>query len=328
MEEVVWIEVIARSREVLSRHRCAGSEIRIGRGYDNDVVLDDPYVAPQHLRIRRNETGRWVAEDLGSANGLFLDHGRDKFGWMEIAGDRPIRIGHTYLRLREAGFAVPPERAYRARSRLWPALVGLGATLAAIDVGTRWLGETSEPKLSPYLTSVLMVALILAAWAAAWSVLTRIFSGQARFERNLLIALAGMVIYLLYREFTDFAAFAFSWRGVAAYQYVGTWSILAAVCFLHLREVSPARLKLKGALIAALLATGIGVQLLNQSELQTGIDRQASVARLLPPEFRLAPLQTEKTFFGDVEAIKSKLDKDRTEPPPPPPLGGAVVIRQ
>jgi Inner membrane component of T3SS, cytoplasmic domain len=328
MEEIVWIEVLSRSREVLARHRCAGAEIRVGRGYDNDVVLDDPYVAPQHLRIRRNVTGVWVAEDLGSANGLFLEHGLDKFGWVEIDGNRLIRIGRTYLRLREAGHAVAPERADQRASRRWPVLVTLGALLVAIEIGTRWLGETSEPRLSPYLVSVLTVALILAVWTAAWSVLTRIFSGQAHFERNLLIALAGMVIYSLYREFTGIAAFAFSWRGLASYEYIGVWSLLAAVCFLHLREVSPARLKLKAGLIVALLATGIGVQLLNQSELRTGVDRQASVVRLLPPEFRLAPARTEDTFFADIEALKSQLDNDRTEPPAPAPSGGSVVLRQ
>jgi hypothetical protein len=328
MEEVVWIEVVSRSREVLARHRCIGSEIRIGRGYDNDVVLDDPYVAPKHLRIRRSEAGTWVAEDLGSTNGLFLEHGGDKFGWVEIDSNRVIRIGRTYLRLREAGDAVAPERAYQGSSRLWPALAVLGALLVAIEIGASWLGETSDPRLSPYLVSVLTVGLLLAGWTAAWSVLARIFSGQARFERNLLIALAGMVIYSLYREFTGFAGFALSWRGLASYQYIGTWSLLASVCFLHLREVSPARLKLKAGLVVALLATGIGVQLLNQSELRTGADRQASAVRLLPPEFRLAPAQTEETFFSDIEALKSKLDHDRTEPPAPVPSGGSVVLRQ
>jgi hypothetical protein len=328
MEEVVWIEVVTRSREVLARHRCAGSEIRVGRGYGNDVVLDDPYVAPQHLRIRRSDAGAWVAEDLGSANGLFLEHGADKFGWVEIDASRLIRIGHTYLRLREAGHAVAPERAYQRPSRLWPALAVLGALLVAIEIGAGWLAETSEPRLSPYLVAVLTVALFLAGWTAAWSVLARIFSGQARFERNLLIALAGMVIYSLYREFTALAAFALSWRGLASYQYIGTWSLLAAICFLHVREVSPARLKLKAGLVVALLATGIGVQLLNQSELRTGVDRQASVVRLLPPKFRLAPAQTEETFFADIEALKSKLDSDRTEPPAPAPSGGSVVLRQ
>jgi hypothetical protein len=328
MEEVVWIEVLSRSREVLARHRCAGPEIRIGRGYDNDVVLDDPYVAPQHLRISRNEAGTWVAEDLGSANGLFLEQGADKFGWVEIDGNRLVRIGHTYLRLREASHAVAPERAYQRSSRIWPALVTLGGLLVAIEVGANWLGETSEPRLSSYLVSVLTVAVFLAVWTAGWSVLRRIFSGQARFERNLLIALAGMVIYSFYREFAGFAAFALSWRGLASYQYIGVWSLLAAVCFLHLREVSPTRLKLKAGLVVALLATGIGVQLLNQSELRTGVDRQASVVRLLPPEFRLAPPQTEDSFFADIEALKSQLDNDRTEPPAPAPSGGSVVLRQ
>ncbi len=331
-QEVVWIEVLSlsRMRDVVARHRCAGSEIRVGRAYDNDVVLDDLYVAPHHLCIRRSEAGGWNAEDLGSAGGLFLDHGRDKFGWLEIDGDRVMRIGHSYLRLREAGYAVAPERTDQPRSHLWLVLGALVAVLVAIDVGSSWLAETTEPKLSPYLVSVLMVALLLGAWTAVWSVLTRIFSGQARFERNLLIALAGMVVYSLYREFAEFSAFAFSWNALTAYQYIGIWSLLAAVCFLHLRVVSPSRLRLKASLVVALLAAGIGVQLLNQSELRTGIDRQATALHLLPPEFRLAPLQKEETFFADIEALKAKLDHDRTEPQPAPtPLGGPItIIRQ
>jgi len=50
--------------------------------------------------------------------------------------------------------------------------------------------------------------------------------------------------------------------------------------------------------------------------------------RLLPPEFRLAPLQTEETFFADIKALKAKLDNDRTEPSPPAPSGGPLAIGQ
>jgi hypothetical protein len=325
MEEVAWVEVVSRARDVVARHRCTGPEIRIGRAYDNNVVLDDPYVAPHHLRIRRTESGAWIAEDLGSANGFFLDHHRDRQGRAEIDGNRLMLIGHTYLRLREARHAVAPERADRPRWGLWPMVAGLGAALVALDLGSSWLAETTEPKVSPYLVSVLTVALLVVAWTALWSVLARIFSGQARFERNLLIALAGMVIYVLYREFTDFAGFVLSWNTLAGYQYIGVWSVLAAVCFLHLREVSPARLKVKAALVVALLATGIGVQLLNQSELRSGVDRQGVALHLLPPEYRLAPFQTEDTFFADIEALKAKLDRDRTEPQPSPATFGSSI---
>ena len=96
---------------------------------------------------------------------------------------------------------------------------------------------------------------------------------------------------------------------------------------MHLRVVSPTRLKLKAGLVVALLTAGIGVQLLNQSELRTGFDRQGMALHLLPPEFRLVPLQTEDTFFADIEALKAKLDQDRTEPQPAPSgLGSPIGV--
>ena len=44
-------QILSRHRDVVARQRCEGAEIRIGRAYDNDVIVDDPYVAPRHLRI-------------------------------------------------------------------------------------------------------------------------------------------------------------------------------------------------------------------------------------------------------------------------------------
>src|SRR4051812_12074673 len=70
---VLWVELLSRQGEVLSRHRAEmGSEVRIGRGYDNDVIIDDSYVAAHHLRLVREEGGGLVAEDLGTANGLYI----------------------------------------------------------------------------------------------------------------------------------------------------------------------------------------------------------------------------------------------------------------
>ena len=49
MGEVIWVEVLSRHHDVVARHRCVGPEVHIGRGYDNDVVIDDPYVAARHV---------------------------------------------------------------------------------------------------------------------------------------------------------------------------------------------------------------------------------------------------------------------------------------
>ena len=57
--------------------------------------------------------GELVAEDVGSANGMFLDGSKGRHERIVIDGERPIRIGHTYLRIRETSHAVERERVAR-----------------------------------------------------------------------------------------------------------------------------------------------------------------------------------------------------------------------
>src|SRR5690606_23682810 len=67
---MMWIEVLNREGDVVARERIPADEARIGRAFDNDVVLSDPHVAPHHLRVSRAGDGTLVAEDLGTINGL------------------------------------------------------------------------------------------------------------------------------------------------------------------------------------------------------------------------------------------------------------------
>ena len=55
--------------------------------------------------------------------------------------------------------------------------------------------------------------------------------GQARFERQLLIALSGLLVLTLYRQISDFAPFAISWYGPTKYGFVASYVLLAAICF-------------------------------------------------------------------------------------------------
>jgi Inner membrane component of T3SS, cytoplasmic domain len=315
MDAVIWVEVLSRHRDVASRHRCAGAEIRVGRGYDNDVIVDDPYVAVQHLRLFRDDAGRIVAEDIGSANGLFLDRGKERLQRVVVDGERPIRIGHTFLRIRAAGYAAPRERLVDRRRRVW-SIAGIALlALAALGVEAMafWLAETGEPRVSTYLQPLLILAAETLLWSGAWAIATRIFSDRARFERNLLIGIAGSFALLLYGEFAEFAAFALSWRGPIAYEYAATWSILGVVAFLSLRTVTPTRLWLKGGIVLALIVLGIGTESVYLVEARGDFGQQSYLRRLLPPALRLAPARSEDAFFAEVERIRTKLDDDRSK---------------
>jgi FHA domain len=318
----LWIEILSRHDAVAERHRLeCGSEIRIGRGYDNHVILDDPFVAGQHLRIVRDENGALVAEDLGSANGLFVGEDRRRVARTVLDARRIIRIGRTRLRVRQAGDAVEPERIAHARMRMWPIALVLAVALLGVEQLSTWLRETTERELTDYLGTLVTLGAAVTAWSSAWALLSRIFSGRARFERHLVIALSGLLALSLLNELGSHAAYAFSRREFVAYRYVVLWMLAAFVCFLHLRQLSLSRetarvrLKLKAATVTLLALLAIAMQTLSQWESSQNSDRQTYLRNLKPPEFRLASAVSQPAFFARVEKLKGELDRARSEPP-------------
>jgi hypothetical protein len=269
----------------------------------------------------RDESGALVAEDLGSANGLFAGQDRRRVARVVLDGKQSIRIGRTHLRVRQPDHAVAPERVSLPRARTWPLVLGLAGALLGIELLSLWLRETTEPKLGSYLSPLLSLCLFVVAWTAGWTILSRIFSRQARFERHLLIAVCGLLVFMLFKELTEYGAFAFSRRELIGYQYIGVWLLVAAFCFLHLREISQSResgrsrLKLNAAAVAVLALTAIGMQTLSQWEARTNSDPQSFVRRLKPPTLRVASPQTGSAFFTEVAALKGKLDRVRSDEP-------------
>lgn len=306
-DDVAWIEILSRHGDVVARHRCATGEIRIGRAYDNDIVLDDPYVAVSHLRVFCDERGDWIAEDLGSVNGMFAERDKRRQQRIVLDGNRTIRIGHTQLRLRRASHQVPRERVAQTSARVLSIVLALGAVVLGIEALDLWLQETAEPKLSRYLVPLLVLPLVVAGWTAAWAIVTRIFSGQSRFERHLLIATTAVLATSLYNDLGELLAFAASWSAVTTYGYIGAWCVLAVTCFFHAREVGRSHLRLKAGLVGMLMVIGIAIQSVGQFD---GRDVQPPrEVRFLPPVLRIAPLQTDAAFFADIDRLKSKLDR-------------------
>ena len=60
--------------------------VMIGRGADNDIVIDDPTVSEHHARITRDADELYL-EDLGSKNGTFANNGRVNERFRLSAGD-------------------------------------------------------------------------------------------------------------------------------------------------------------------------------------------------------------------------------------------------
>jgi len=314
-ESAIWVEVLSRHGDVVSRQRFTSTPIAIGRAYDNDVVVDDPHVAAHHLRIVRSDEGVLTAEDLGSRNGLYLGRGRDKRSEVALDGDHDLSIGATMLRVRTASFAVPEEQLVIRGLRFWPAAITCIAgvfLLAALDL---WLSDTTEPKAIRYFTPLLIIAGIVVVWTTGWSVITRVFRGHARFGLHFLIVAAGMLAFSFYDQAAEMGAFAFSWTALTTTSYLVAWILLGAVVFAHLLAINPSRKPIKLGIAILIAAAGISMQTLRQGEFRSNYGQPVVLSRLEPPALRLVSPQHDAAFFVDASKLRASLDKERTEEP-------------
>lgn len=83
------------STEQLDLARLGKSEIVIGRAPDCDVCLSHPAVSRYHARLRRRRDG-WLAEDLGSVDGTFVDGARLVRPTMLHEGQKLEVVGHRF----------------------------------------------------------------------------------------------------------------------------------------------------------------------------------------------------------------------------------------
>jgi len=73
------------------------SGLSIGRHSSNDIIIDDPYVSQFHLQIEVRH-GEIIAKDLGSANGLRLNH--QELDTCRLQSDQEVQFGNSSLCLR------------------------------------------------------------------------------------------------------------------------------------------------------------------------------------------------------------------------------------
>ncbi|MEE8443984.1 MAG: FHA domain-containing protein [Alphaproteobacteria bacterium] len=77
--------------------------ISIGRGDDNDVVLDDPSVSLQHATIGVLAAGMYRVTDIGSEEGTFVRERRQwvRFKEYDVAGHDRVKFGECVVSVAE-----------------------------------------------------------------------------------------------------------------------------------------------------------------------------------------------------------------------------------
>jgi pSer/pThr/pTyr-binding forkhead associated (FHA) protein len=137
------IEAFDRHGALLARAPITRWPVTVGRALDCDLVLDDPFVAPRHLRIDRAvDAPRTVqVEVLETRNGARLQRKRhaqgERFDWPD---GTPIDLGHTHINLRLADAPIAEEQALpQFPWRTWAPRSAGGAGAGWPVLGESWL---------------------------------------------------------------------------------------------------------------------------------------------------------------------------------------------
>ena len=111
---ILHIQTPTGGQDLLPLYRPA---VSLGRGQDNDVILEDPRVSGQHAQLTLGRDG-WTIDDLGSSNGTVVEG-----QWLaprrpaSLGPNTTVQIGSFSLWVRAPGpdEAPPPRPGDRVR---------------------------------------------------------------------------------------------------------------------------------------------------------------------------------------------------------------------
>jgi hypothetical protein len=317
VDEVIFLEVL-EGDAVHARHRLERFPVTVGRGYFNDVILDDPKVSAAHLRLDRLEDGSVVLRDLGSQNGTFRVEPWAPLAELTLSQDSRVQVGDTVLRFRGRSYDVPhtlvAEAPVAPQRRLFEqrrAFVGaMGAAVVASVLST-YLISYDKTDWGEMLFSVLLPAALALFWAGGWSIASRIARRQFHFRTHATIGSLVLMASICLPGVLMVLGFSFSlgavipWLTMICYLALMGWGL-----FWHLRYVTRWDSRRLGSMVAAVvLGFGLLIQaqnLLGNEEFSTTLDFPRS---LLPASFRLVPASSVDEFFEETTELQEQVDE-------------------
>jgi len=311
MEPLAFVEVLGRHGEVLARHPVSRWPVHVGRNYDGDVILDDPYVAPRHLRIDVGADGRYAVSDLQSVNGVMLLPSAQRVGETQVGPEDVLRIGQTQIRIRPASYAAQPERLLRAAGvHRRPLGFAISATvLLALVLWSAWIATANRDETIYLVYPAIAACVAVGLWIAVWALVGRIAGGRENFAAHGFAACASLAAIVIADTLSDYLSFGLDSGWLEYVGIAGAAGIFSYMIYRHLRlnsRSSRKRLAVVSA-IASLAVSGTLAGLQVASDWPLG-GKMRYDRTIKAPAFLWVKGAEVPAFLGRSEELKKKVD--------------------
>jgi FHA domain len=314
MATLGYLEVLDHKRRVSQRFPVQSLPLTLGRAYTNQVIVDDPFVCPEHVTIGYDENGRLRARDLGTVNGLREIAGGKPVPSLFLASGTEFQIGHSHFRYCETSHAVAPAEVDNAGIVKWftsPVVTLVsGVAVLIVLLLNSFFGSYDRLNVARSLSETLMTFSVVLVWAGLWALVSRIVLNRFHYGQHFALACGAIIVSLMVHTAAEWIEFIFPtsqalWLTAVA----GSGVVLAALVCGHLGFASPMRLRSRLwaglGISAAVIGVGVMADYANRSSFSTLMEYSGI---LKPIEPALLPATTMDRFMDSTQKLKKELD--------------------
>ena len=312
MEAPLILETLDRFGKVKERHKLDRFPVRIGRSYDNDIILDDPYISPEHLELMLDGSGHILVTDLKSENGLFSLHPLVRHDILTIEENQRIRIGHTDIRLRSPDFPIRETYIDRVRPSQLHLLVTNMIMLpvfwlltAGIFLGYYYEQSYRAITFNSLISQVLPLFIFIMIWSCAWAIVSKVVTHKFYFAYHAILTSVVMAGFYLIEPLFGYIEFLYPSYGLAdKLSLISDLGLPMILLYGNLRQSTP--LSKRGAGATAILTSllVIGVLHLIAYVHEPTFNGQPQFSQVLKaPMFNPGKGQSIDQFFANTQAL-------------------------
>jgi hypothetical protein len=175
----IVLELLSRKNIPLKHYKFEQDYVCVGRDFNNDLRLDDPYVCPSHMLVAIDpESGQLMVNDCQSTNGIKVNN---KFVRQAILKPHDvIKIGRTRLRIIDTKVPLPEALPLSEleENLSWLNHAVLAFTLASICLAillySSYLDSIESFNIVKALPSELSQLALICLWPLSFAVLAKV----------------------------------------------------------------------------------------------------------------------------------------------------------
>jgi len=307
------IEEISRGHKLLGRHKFAQQTVKIGRGYANDIILDDPHVCADHITFN-HDGDNWIASDLQSINGSFLENSKHSADKHIIRSGDVISMGKSQIRVLFPDHPVEESVTFSTFENLisftrHPAVL-ISSILLFTFVASFifYLNSTNKFNLTQLLVPAVGMTLLFALWPSMVSLISHLTKHDTRIMNQLGMSFLFFNLMWVSDVFESIVDFNFSsnWPVTSLITLIPialAFCLFWLNCTIGFHMTAKRRITVAFSLTALLFGGSYVIQLSKKPDFSPWPSYNASI---MTPNFLFSQSSSTQEFIANSEKLFEK----------------------